>query len=96
MKTSLPNPNAGYRTPIYSLKHILRFVRAVRSPAFSHARCHSVSPSSLQVYHRDGTSPTGVSASASIDKPYGEAVLKRLALGGRQLSPTESQFSSHR
>ena len=95
-KNTLPNPNAEYSEPIYSLRHVLRFVRAVRSPLFSHTRSPHVSPNGLYVYHVARNSPTGVLNAACIDRVYGEAVLKRLGLGGSQLSPTEGQFSSRR
>lgn len=97
MKTKLPDPNRCYqRSPIYKFKHVLRFVRGLRSPAFSHARCHCVSPDSLTLYMRDKASPTGVFAGASIEREYGEIVMARLGCASFQLSPTEGQFSSHR
>lgn len=94
MKTNterLPNPNAAYSTPIYSFRSVLRFVRAVRSPLFSHTRVPNVSPNSIYVYHRNSGSPTGVLDAGSIERIYGEAVLKRLAFRGAQLSPTEKR-----
>jgi hypothetical protein len=87
MKT---NPNAHYSKPIYSFVHVLRFVRALKSPKFSHARVHPVSPNSLQVYHLDPSSPTRKRQAASIEREYGEEVMARLRLAGRQLSPTEN------
>lgn len=86
MKT---NPNAHYSRPIYFFRHLLEFVRQLRSASFSHCRCHPASPNSLQIYLRDASMPRGVRAGASLDRAYGEEVLARLNRSGRQLSPTE-------
>lgn len=85
------NPNAHYSRPIYGFAHVLRFVRAVKSPDFSHARCHPVSPNSLEVYHRSTWSPSGVISAAGIDREYGEEILERLGRSAAQLSPTEGR-----